>query len=148
MNDISEVLGALAPSLFTDKDGKEWQVSPPTKLVQADFSEWLKMRAKQEIFAAQGEMSEDVFAVALLRFSERAAEGQYGFFSRFAQRMIGKPNGEGLIRLFWLCTRRYVPTLTEDQARDLFMENVGASEAINDMLVRSKNAVAPPKKKE
>jgi hypothetical protein len=142
MNDISEVLGILTPSLFTDKEGKEWQVAPPTKKIQGQFSEWLKMKAKQEIFASAGDVSEEVMAAMLLRFSERSARGLYGFFSSFAGQMIGKPDGEGLVRLFWLCTSHYVPTLTEEQARKLFMDNASAKEAINDMLTRSKNAVA------
>jgi hypothetical protein len=147
MKDLSAVLGALAPALFTDNDGKERQVAPLVKGVQAQFEQWLKAQAKAELLADVQGAGEDVAAAALVKFSERARAGAYGFFSPFCARMLARLDGAAVARLFLLTLRHYDPLVGEEEAARLLEECPAALDAFNDVMERGKNAITPPARK-
>lgn len=138
MSDLQLALGVEAPSIFI-VDGKEYKLCPITKGIQADMGEWLKLQAKKELYAMQGDLDDEAFAAVLTRFAEKAAQGRYGFFSPHGQKMMRDVHGPALAHLFYLMMQRYQPKMTEEEATALLRANTPVvTQAINDLVQQGK----------
>lgn len=123
MADINKVLGASGAPVIVPISGKNYKLQPLTKKIQAEFEEWLKKKARAEIYAQKPDLTPDEFADVLGRLAERCASGRYSFFGPVAEKAIRNPDGSGAMQLLYLLMHKHQPTLSEGDVVSLFVEN-------------------------
>ncbi len=145
MNDLDLTLGVHAPVLLPVKGREEpLKLSPITKGVQADFSAWLEMLARNKVYAMQEEISESKFDDLLLKIVDKANLGHYRFLGEHSGKMISRRDGTGARKLFHLMLLYHQPKTTEEEAYRIFDENTPAvTAAVQQMMSAGKNGVSP-----
>lgn len=116
MGDINKVLGAAGPGLtIGDKT-----LTRPTKRMQAAFEDWLEARARKQVAAFAGVVSDDGLAGMAERFAERAEAGEYSFGGERCMKALATlPGCLEMIRLMLLPKH---PDATADDAERLMTE--------------------------
>lgn len=149
MSDINKVLGTSGAPTIVPINGKQYKLQPPTKKIQAEFEEWLKKRARSEVYKMKDEVSDETFAAALSALSERCASGKFSFFGPLSQRAVSNPDGSGAMQMLYLLMHKFQPELSEDEVISLYVDNPTIfNHALKEMLDKTveaarKNAQTP-----
>ncbi len=127
MNDLQQSLGVEIPIRFVVQDNGSDVVllfSPMTFRIKAEFGDYVKSKARQELFAMRSLLDSDTFANICAKFARDAGTGVYQWGKPASMEAISAD--DGVVQFVLLLLKRNQPHLEAEGLRDLMSRHTEA----------------------
>lgn len=147
MGEINQALGVYGAGHQFTIGGKEYTLAPVHQRTKADFEAWMEAEARKDVYAEREHMDPEAFACLVSKFVKEKSGGVYSWMGEQFRRVY--PTVPGMVRLFYLLTRKFHPDLLPDALAPVVEEHLGdVVDAVCEVLALGKLLPSKPSPKQ